>query len=128
MSTPSAKLMLVESSQISFPVNTGGLHGNVLSPMLFILLTDFVKHGKVEDGREGLDWISNRKLVNLEYGDDAVLINRAPQDLQSLLIKMQEISHAGALKINGRKTQMMRTEYALEDEMSLEREIITDVE
>ena len=59
-----------------FPVNSEVLQGNVLSPMLFVLLMDFVMRRTVGDGGEGLNWIDNRKLGDLEYADDAVLISR----------------------------------------------------
>ena len=67
----------------------------------------------VGDGGEGLNWIDNRKLADLEYADDAVLISRTLQDLQCLLTRMREVSQKVGLKINRRKTEMMRTEYAL---------------
>ncbi|XP_068221399.1 uncharacterized protein [Palaemon carinicauda] len=57
-----------------FPVNSGILQWNMVSPTLFILLMDFVMHRTVRDGGEGLDWIGNRKLADLEYGEDAALI------------------------------------------------------
>ena len=99
-----------------FPVNSEVLQGNVLSPMLFVLLMDFVMRRTVGDGGEGLNWTDNRKLADLEYADDAVLISRTPQDLQCLLTRMHEVSQEVGLEINRRKTEMMRTEYALEDD------------
>ena len=81
--------------------------------MLFVLLMDFVLRRTVGDGGEVLNWIDNRKLADLEYADDAVLISRTLQDLQCLLTRMHEVSQKVGLKINRRKTEMMRTEYAL---------------
>ncbi|XP_068222103.1 uncharacterized protein [Palaemon carinicauda] len=72
----------------------------------------------VGDGGEGLDWIDNRNLADLEYADDVAV----------RLSRMHEISHEVRLKINRRKTEMMRTEYAMEDEISLEGERINEVE
>ncbi|XP_068231941.1 uncharacterized protein [Palaemon carinicauda] len=41
---------------------------------------------------------------------------------------MQRISHELSLNINRKKTEMMRTEYAMEDEISLEGERSNEVE
>ena len=111
-----------------FSVNSGVLQGNVLSPMMFLLLMDFIMRRTVMDGGEGLEWIGSRKVADLEYADDAVLISRTPQDLQNLLSRMHEISREVGLKINRRKTEIMRTEYSLRDEITLEGERIDEVE
>ncbi|XP_068233531.1 uncharacterized protein [Palaemon carinicauda] len=85
-----------------FPVNNVVLQGNVLSPMLFILLMDFVMYRAVGNGREALDWIGNKKLEDLQYADDTV-ISKTPQVLQSLLTGMHDISDEVGLKINRRQ-------------------------
>ncbi|XP_068234829.1 uncharacterized protein [Palaemon carinicauda] len=38
----------------------------------------------VGNGGEGLKWFSNRKLADIKYADDAVLVSRTQQDLQCL--------------------------------------------
>ncbi|XP_068222151.1 uncharacterized protein [Palaemon carinicauda] len=84
-----------------FLLNSGALQENVLSPILFILLKDFVICRTVRDVKEGLDLIGDRNLADHNTTEFAMLSYR-----------MYEISYGVGLKINRRKTEMMRKEYA----------------
>ena len=55
-------------------MKSGVLKGNILSPILFALLMDFIMNRVTQEGEEGLDWSNGRKLADLEYADDAVLL------------------------------------------------------
>ncbi|XP_068204439.1 uncharacterized protein [Palaemon carinicauda] len=88
---------------------------------------DFVMHRRVMDDGEGLDWIGNKKIANLEYADDAVLCSSTPKDLQSWLTRMLEISHEVQLTTNRSKTEMIRTKYRIEEEIPLEGESTNEV-
>ncbi|XP_068247747.1 uncharacterized protein [Palaemon carinicauda] len=56
-------------------------------------------HRTIRDGGEGLDWIGDRKMAELEFADDDILIRRTPQDLQSLLTRIHEISRIILLSV-----------------------------
>ncbi|XP_068232224.1 uncharacterized protein [Palaemon carinicauda] len=64
-------LMAFVDYEKALDMNSGVLQGNVLSPMLFISLRGFVMRITVRDGGEGLDWIGEMNLVEIEYADDA---------------------------------------------------------
>ena len=57
-------------------------------------------------------WSNGRKLADLEYADDAVLLCKTPEDLQRMLNRKHEISKEVGLKKTKRKIKVMRTEYA----------------
>ncbi|XP_068224223.1 uncharacterized protein [Palaemon carinicauda] len=64
-----------------FPVNTRVHQGNVLSPMLCIVLRDFVMSRTVSDCGERLDLIGDKNLADVEYDSDAFLVSKTPKDL-----------------------------------------------
>ena len=66
-----------------------------------------------------MNWSNGRKVVDLEYADDAVLLCKTLEDLQHMLTRMHEISKEVGLKINKIKTAVVRSEYALRDELTL---------
>ena len=112
-----------------FEVSSGVLQGNVLSPMLFALLMDYVMKMVKAGGTEGINWKDNgQKLTDLEYADDAVLFSSTSRQLQSLLDRMQDISKEVGLKINIGKTEIMRTEHADRDEITIDNQEVNEVE
>ena len=77
-------------------MNVGVHQGSVLSPLLFIIVTEAVTHSV----REGLPW-------EMLYADDLVLVGKCEEELKEKLRKWNECLKDKGLKINEDKTKVM---------------------
>ena len=89
-----------------FTIEKGVWQGCV-SPMLFSFYSEEVMQQSMED----LSWIgvnvSGKKLNNLCFADDIVLITTSPERLQSLLDEVDQVSSEYQLEISTKKTKTM---------------------
>ena len=68
-----------------FEVKSGVLQGGILSPLLFVLVINYImKKVKAETGA-GIDWVANGKLLNLDYADNIILISNGPEEILRVL-------------------------------------------
>ena len=110
-----------------FSVESGVLEGNVLSPLLFAILIDFIMRRTVGDKEKGIQWVDGKHLADLDYADDIALLSNNINNLQDLLDKLKENGRKVGLKINARKTEIMRTEHAQHGNISLNDQIVNNV-
>ena len=110
-----------------FSVESGVLQGNVLSPLLFAILIDFIMRRTVGDKEKGIQWVDGKHLADLDYADDIALLSNNINNLQELLDKLKENGRKVGLKINARKTEIMRTEHAQHGNISLNDQIVNNV-
>ena len=110
-----------------FYVSSGVLQGNVLSPLLFAVLIDYVMKETTGDRRMGIDWVENKHLSDMEYADDVVLISRSIEELQTLMNGLEENGKRVGLKVNINKTKAMKTDESLVGSLKLENRDINEV-
>ena len=88
-----------------FTIEKGVRQGCLVSPMLFNFYSEEVMRRATED----LSWVgvnvSGRKLNNLRFADDIVLIATSPERLQSLLDEVDRVSSEYQLEISTKKTK-----------------------
>ena len=89
-----------------FKVRKGVRQGCVLSPYLFNILAEMVMRETL-DGFDGGFRIGGRRITDLRYADDIVLIANSPQELQELVSRLDKISRKFGLEINVNKTKVM---------------------
>lgn len=86
-----------------FKVKSGVLQGGILSPLLSILVIDYVM-GKVLEGRNyGIQWKLNRKSSDLDYADDIVLMASTVAEEHKILDKLVLEGRKVELVINQKK-------------------------
>ena len=91
-----------------FQVRTGVRQGCLLSPLLFLVVLDWVTREAYGAGRTGIQWSFTRKLEDLDFADDLCLMSQKLQHMQEKVEALQHAAERVGLKINNEKTQEMR--------------------
>ena len=91
-----------------FSVKRGIRQGCVLPPYLFNILAEMVMREAL-DGFGGGFAIDGRRLPNLRYADDIILIAGTVEELQDLVTRLEVASTEYGLVINADKTKVMAT-------------------
>ena len=89
-----------------FVPRRGTRQGCLISPDLFNLMAELLMR-LVLEGYEGGVQIGGRRLTNLRYADDIILIAGSASELQDLVARMQSASTEMGLRINVKKTAAM---------------------
>ena len=92
-----------------FRVNTGVRQGCILSPMLFTLAVDWLLRRVTEEKRQGIQWNLTSVLEDLDYADDVGLLSHRHQDIQQKIERLSQAANTIGLRINQKKTKVMRT-------------------
>jgi len=91
-----------------FRIKKGVRQGCVLSPYLLNVLHEMVMRETLEGYQGGL-LIGGRRISNLRYADDILLIATSEQELQVLVDRDNTVSNQYNLMINVDKTKVMAT-------------------
>ena len=111
-----------------FTVRTGVKQGCVMSGFLFLLSIDWVMRRTVSGEPSGIRWNFTTKLEDLDFADDLALIASKYQDIQRKTANLKCNAERIGLKINTRKTKIMRFNTRMEERVRLDEERLEDVE
>ncbi|XP_070493805.1 uncharacterized protein [Chironomus tepperi] len=92
----------------SFVSLTGVRQGDLLSPLLFLVIMDKVMRSVTRGKPRGIVWSLNDRLEDLDYADDACLLTHTHQDMQGKLRDLEFESAKVGLVINVKKTEEIR--------------------
>lgn len=92
----------------SFFINRGVRQGCILSPLLFLLVLDSVMLKTNAEATDGIQWHLNQRLHDLDYADDLCLMSHSLSGIQDKINRLYENGLEVGLKINFRKTKVMR--------------------
>ena len=90
-----------------FAVNTGVRQGDVLSPLLFNILLDFIMR-KIDVIDCGIEWTGGKRLRDLDYADDICLLARDIEEMQVMVDTIVTEGSKIGLTINTAKTEVMK--------------------
>ena len=93
----------------SFRIKKGVRQGCVLSPYLFNIVAEMAMREALEDFEGGIA-VGGRKISNLRYADDIVLLARSEEELQELVKRVENAGKKYGLMINTEKTKVMTSE------------------
>jgi len=92
-----------------FRIYNGVRQGCVISPILFNIQLEIIMRQALEH-YNGRFRIGGRRLSNLRYADDIVLLASSPEELQELVNRVCTAGVEYNLRINVKKTQVMTTD------------------
>ena len=75
-----------------FQTGKGACQCYILSPCLFNLYTEYIKHNSRLDETQAGIKIARRNINNLRYADNTTLMAESEEELKSLLMKVKEKS------------------------------------
>ena len=94
-----------------FAIGTGVRQGCILSPMLFLLVIDFVCRNAIDRKQLGISWAGGL-LADLDFADDVVLIAPTQPALKNLTTALEQQAANAGLRINVQKSKIVRVGYA----------------
>jgi len=68
-----------------FPVTAGVRRGCILSPLMFLVVTDAVMHNENRDRRRGIRCGLVDRLEDLDFADELCLLSEAHSEIQAKL-------------------------------------------
>ena len=111
---------------LPFQVRSGVKQGCILSPLLFLIVLDWVMD-KVDATPKGIQWILNSKLGDLCFADDICLLTHNKEDMEYKLSQLIKYAGQVGLKINVGKTKLLRIGTKIPCKFVIEGEEIEEV-
>ena len=108
-------------------VKTGVRQGCLLSPLIFLVVLDWVAKNAYEGKRLGLQWTFTQRLEHLDYADDLCLLTHRLVDMKKKGERLHESGGQVGLKINIQKTKEMRIGVRQQESLELHGEAIERV-
>ena len=112
-------------------IKTGVRQGCLLSPLLFLMVLDWVSKNAYEGKRLGLQWTLAQRLEDLDYADDLCLVvcllTHRLVDMKEKRERLQETGGQVGLKINIQKTKEMRIGVRQQESFELHGEAVERV-
>ena len=91
-----------------FDVTAGVRQGCLLSPLIFLVVLDWVTRTAYGGAPTGIRWTFQRRLDDLEYADDLCLLAHRLQDIRQKTESLSKAANQVGLHINAGKTKVMR--------------------
>ena len=91
-----------------FTISSGVRQGCVLSPVLFLVATDWVMRETIGNQKRGIRWTLNSPLEDLDFADDIVLLASSSNHLQGKTKDLCANASKVGLKTSRKKTKTMQ--------------------
>ena len=112
----------------SFTVETGVRQGCLLSPFLFLLVIDWIMKTTTEGRKNGIQWTFLDQLDDLDFADDLALLSHSSNQMQDKTTLLATTSAGVGLKVNKRKTELMKINTTSNAPVTVDNHQIREVE
>ena len=121
---------IAHASQLSesFTVKTGVRQGCLLSPFLFLLVIDGIMKTTTTGRNNGIQWTLWIQLDDLDFADDLALLSHNHSQMQDKTTLLETTSAGTGLKINRKKTELMKMNTTVNAPVTVDGEPIREVE
>ena len=110
-----------------FHVTTGVKQGCLLSPLLFLLVLDWVTKEAYANSGKGIQWTLMQKLEDLEFADDLAILSHRLQDMQEKTTALSETGKRVGLGINHQKTKVLKINHQQDGDIQVENQSLDQV-
>ena len=111
-----------------FKVKTGVRQGCLLSPFLFLLVIDWIMKITTTRRNNGIQWTLWTQLDDLDFADDLVLLSHNHRQMQDKTTLLETTSAGAGLKINRKKTELMKMNTTVNTPVTVGGKPIKEVE
>ena len=111
----------------SFEVKTGVRQGCLLTPFLFLLVIDWIMKTTTRRNN-GIQWTLWTQLYDLDFADDLALLSHKHSQMQDKTTLLETKSARTGLKINRKKTELMKMNTTASAPITVGGEPIREVE
>ena len=105
-----ATCQVIHNGKLTEPFNiqTGVRQGCMLSPMIFLIVVDWILRQTTTNSKTGIQWTFTKSLEDLDFADDICLLSQNHQHMQTKTDKLRTEALKTGLNINKEKTEMMK--------------------
>ena len=112
----------------SFEVKTGVYQGCLLPPFLFLQVIDWIMKTTTTGRNNGIQWTLWTQLDDLDFADDLVLLLPSHSQMQDKTTRLETISARTGLKINRKKTELLKISSTANTPVTVGEEPIREVD
>ena len=110
-----------------FSVQTGVRQGCMLSPMIFLMVVDWIMRESTKNNSTGIRWTLTSFLEDLDFADDLCLMSQKHQHMQQKTDKLAEEAAKTGLQVNTDKTEVMKINPKQQNPVTLQGNNLTEV-